>query len=202
MFFNHNKSRSVSKSILALCLVVPLIHAACSSRFRASLYLVEETLKRRVVIREAFYVKGLGVSSAFSADFVTPMAGTLGAVAFFTRETGDLNAGPSNMIGLRAHIDYRLIAPLPENLTVGPLTLTNSAFVKKLSFEKIDEAWRTYLFSEGHMTLDSMKKSDWHTTIAATFRSQDGDSVRIEGQIRMKKRDTFAFKDTRYERDR
>lgn len=190
------------KSILVFCLVFPLLNAACSSRYRASLYLVEDSLRRRVVIREAFYVKGLGVSSAYRADFLTPMPGSLGAAAFFTRESGDFNTGQSSVFGARAHIEYRLIAPLPEHPTVGPLPLTNNAFVKKLSFEKTDEAWQTYLFSAGHMTLDSMKKSDWHTTIAATFRNQDGDSVRIEGQMKLKKRDTFAFKDTRYERTR
>ena len=160
---------------------------------------VEIPLKRKVIVREAFYVKGLGVSSAFNADFVRPAPGTLAAVAFFTRETGDLNAGPSNVIGFRAHNDYRLITPLPLNPEPGPLSLSNNTFVRKLSFKKTDEASRTFLFSSGQMTLDSTKKSDWYATIAATFRSQDGDSISIEGQLRLKQRELFTFSDTRYE---
>lgn len=199
MLFHYHKYRGVPSFILAGLLILPLIGAACSSRYRMSLYLVETPLRRRVVIREAFYVKGLAVSSAFSADFLMPGPGTLCAVAFFTRETGDLNAGPSNLIGFRAHNEYRLIAPLPQNPAVGPLNLTNNTFVRKLSFEETDEASRIFLFSSGQMTLDSTKKSDWFTTIAATFRSQGGDSVRLEGQIRLKERDTFAFSNTRYE---
>ena len=202
MFFPCKKLRDALKFILVFYLVLPLFIAACSSRYRASLYLMEESRRRRVVVREAFYVAGLGVTSAYSADFLTPMPGSLGAAAFFTRESGDSKAGPSSVIGSRKHIEYRLIAPLPENPTVGTMPLNNKAFVRKLSFENTDEAWQIYLFSAGHMTLDSIKKSNWHTTIAATFRNQDGDSVRIEGQMKLKKRDTFAFEDTRYERTR
>lgn len=187
---------------LVFCLVFSLVYSACTSRYRTSLYFVEETRKRRVVIREAFYVNGLGVSSAFSSDYVTPMAGTLGAVAFSVRQSGEVNAEPSNTSGRRADVDYRLIAPFPEDLIVGLLPLTNRAFVRRMSFENEDESWRTYLFSAGEMKIDSMKKTDWFTTIAATFRNQNGDSVRIEGQIRMKKRDRFAFKETLYERGR
>ena len=176
MFFPRKKLRDALKFILVFSLALPLFIAACSSRYGASLYLMEESRRRRVVVREAFYVAGLGVSSAYSADFLTPMPGSLGAAAFFTRESGDPKAGSSGVFGSRKHIEYRLIAPLPENPTIGTLPLNNKAFVRKLSFENTNEAWQTYLFSAGHLTLDSMKKSDLYQEYQNTHASRPLDT--------------------------
>ncbi|MFQ5607897.1 MAG: hypothetical protein ACE5GA_08105 [Candidatus Zixiibacteriota bacterium] len=188
-------------SLLMVC-ALWLASAGCTSRFAAALYLTEGPSSERVKIREVFYVKGFGVSSAFSADYLVRSDGALAAIAFFTRDSATINPGTGSVVEFRAHNEYRLIAPLPAAPAVGPLPLSNRVFIKRLSFEQTEEVSRTYLFSSGEATIDSTKKSDLFTTISAVFRNQDGDSLSISGRAMFKKRDNFAFKHTRYVRDR
>jgi len=187
--------------VVAVLFLFASVCAACSAKYRANLYAVTESGRTTLKPTEMFYVAGVGISSPLADAYLLPATGYLAGAAYSVRDTGTVGGGiDQGILQYRKRTDYRMFLPLPERLTPGPVTLDNSAFVRDFSNVEVPLTERTYLYSGGSFSIDSIKSSDLYTSLRAVFRSLKGDSLKYAGQMKFVARQRFYFRGAVYRR--
>ncbi len=198
----------IQKSILTVLgavlvvLFVVLFAGSCTSKYRPRLYIVAEEGRTVIKPTEMFYVEGMAVSSPLSEAYMTPANGNLAAVSYYSKETGMGSDEQSGFFVQRRRSTYRMILSLPAKLSPGEITLDNLSFVRNFSSVEQPIPARTYLFSTGTFSIDSIKSSDLYTSIDAIFRSLEGDTLKYQGHMKLVPRDRFYFRGVIYQRKR
>jgi hypothetical protein len=192
--------RRLGRLIPIIVLIVLTVHA-CSSKYGPRLHTVSEEGRTGVRPSEMFYVENMGVGSPLVEAYMVPAAGHLAAMSYSVKDTGTLSGEGQGVLQYRRRIDYRMLLPLPAKLAPGAVTLDNS-FVRDFSNIETPLAARTFLFSGGTFSVDSIKSADLYTSINAVFRSLKGDSLKYEGQMRFVPRDRFYFRGVIYRRQK
>ena len=204
MMIHLQKFRFSSSShtrVLSTVLLFAFIWVACSAKYKANLYAVTEDGRATLKPTEMFYVAGLGISSPLADVYLLPAKGYLAGAAYSVKDTGTIGGGiDEGIVQYRRRTDYRMFLPLPERLTPGPVTLDNSTFVRNFSNVEVPIAARTYLYSGGSFSIDSIKSSVLYTSLDAVFRSLEGDSLKYIGQMKFTPREKFYFRGTVYRR--
>lgn len=190
---------------LFLCSVFLLSAATtlvgCASRLKMKI--VCETPSGTIVakVRESFYVPNLDVSDALQKDFLVASDGSLAALELSLPDTSIYKTTSRSRLPIvaRPSLDMRVYWPLPADLAAGQKGKRRGAFVDLFGNYEDTPAERIFQLAHGDLIIDSVKSEKLYVTIAATFRSLAGDSLRFDGRTRLSPRDRLKFENTSYQ---
>ncbi|MBN4076522.1 hypothetical protein JYT16_02265 [Gemmatimonas aurantiaca] len=152
-------------------------------------------------VSDAFFVRNRDVGDPLHRDFLISGEGSLMALEFSIASDTSYyrtKVKSSLPIGSREALTMRMYWPLPESLTAKQQGVNRGAFVDMIGNYEATTAERIFQLAHGELTIDSVKSKKLYLSIDATFRSLAGDSLRFDGNVRVRERKQFKFSNTSY----
>jgi len=183
-----------------IALATLFILANCTSRLKMNLFYENSLGRTNTKVSEAFFVRNYNVDNPLRRDFLISGNGTLMALDLFITDTSMYQPAKTTTlpIGARPRLKLRMYWPLPELLEAGERGLHRGAFVEMVGKYEATPAERIFQLAHGELVIDSVRSKKLYLTIDATFRSLAGDSLRFDGNVKIKERKQFKFSNTSY----
>jgi hypothetical protein len=168
-------------TILALAILL----AACTSRYRLDLFLVDGEARTKVKVEKTEFMAGAVLGDPMSRDKVE--SGDGNCLVLITGSRGrTLDAKTRDLISYDRYIRYRLFVQLAAMVEAGPTALKDNSLLQMMGRYELDAEDKLYYPTGGEMIVDSLADNKLFGTIDGRFENRQGDAVALEGRFKVK----------------
>lgn len=175
------------KSMLPVFVLLIVIAAACSSRYRLELFLAYGEVNSRVNIESTEFVVRSIINDPFAEQKLRVGEGN--CLIVITETRGD--AVPSKnwaFLGFDERLRCRLYVELPEEWSIGSYDLEEHSFVNVLGRYHQPAGTKIFLADSGALVIDSLKSDYLYATVNGSFRNDESAELMYQGQFRARYR--------------
>ena len=166
-------------------LLVTIFTAACSSRYRRDLYLVEGQEQSKVKVEKTEYIIDGILGSPNDPDKV--VAGPGNCVILTTGSRGKVSGGEEpGLVDYNQYLRYKIFLQLPSRLQLTKLPLENNSFVQLLGYYELPADQKIYLARSGEFSVDSLTDKHLFGSIDGSFENSRNEPVAFKGEFRVR----------------
>lgn len=170
--------------ILVLTVVVGSL-AACASRYRRDLFLVEGSDLNKVKVEKTeFVIDGILGDPQADEKVVT---GPGNCLILTTGSRGETAEGErQDLVGYDRYVRYKIFLQLPSRLQVGELPLENNSFVQLLGFYELPAEEKIFIARAGKFAIDSLTDKQLFGSMDGTYENNLKEPVKFRGEFKVK----------------
>lgn len=181
----YSMRMSNSGRFLFLIILTVAVLAACSSRYRRDLYLVERRGLSKVKVEKTEFVMDGVLGDPMGRDKVVVGPGNCMILTTGSRG-GSTSDAESVLIDYDRYLRYKIFLQLPSRLQPGTLPLENNSFVQLLGFYERPPEDKIYLARSGEFSVDSLSDKHLFGSIDGSFENGRQEPVTFKGEFRVK----------------
>lgn len=181
------------KSTTCLYLLTALLAAACVSRYRLDLYVVQENHRQRVKVEKTEVLMDSQIGDPYASRRLDP--GTDNVLVLTLGARGEsIASGVDQIFGFDEYYQCQVFLQLPSEVAVDTLGLADRSFVRILGRYEVPAEDKVYLSTSGDLFVDSLTSKYLYVTLDGDFQNRLGANLGVEGQFRAKVRDLIRSK--------
>ncbi|MCD6248914.1 MAG: hypothetical protein J7J98_01110 [candidate division Zixibacteria bacterium] len=178
---------SYSRIVLAT-LILTMLTAACTSRYRLDLYLLEGEARTKIKVEKTEFMVGAVLGDPTSRNKVEQGDGN--CLVLITGSRGrTLDTEAHNLASYDRYVRYRLFIQLAATVKAGSMTLKDNSLLQMLGRYEIAPEDKLYYPIGGELVVDSLAGNKLFGTIDGRFENRNGEPVALEGQFKAKTSD-------------
>jgi len=175
---------SFSRIVLAT-LILTILAAACTSRYRLDLFLMEGDVRTKIKVEKTEFMVGAVLGDPMSLDKVEPGDGN--CLVLITGSRGrTLDAEARDLVSYDRYVRYRLFIQLAATVEAGSTALKDNSLLQMLGRYEIAPEDKLYYPTSGEIVVDSLAGNKLFGTIDGRFENRHGVAVAFEGRFKAK----------------
>ena len=175
---------SFGRTGLAILILI-MLAAACTSRYRLDLFLTEGDTRTKVKVEKTEFMAGAVLGDPMSRDKVEPGDGN--CLVLITGSRGRaVDTETSSLVTYDRYVRYRLFVQLAATVEVGPTTLKDNSLLQMMGRYELDAEDKLYYPTGGEMIVDSLAGNKLFGAIDGRFENSKGETVALEGRFKAK----------------
>lgn len=170
----------------ALLMTVLVIYAgSCTSRYRLSLYITEDSGRKKIKTEDAIFTAGTVLNNPYADTRIILGKGNT-IVVPASRRGSSLYKSKASFLSFDELLKLRIYLELPETFAPGDVELVDHAYV--LILEQYDKPIKEKVFlpESGNIVIDSISSGRLFVTMSGEFVNSSNRSLAIDGQFKVK----------------
>ena len=176
--------RSFARLLILSLLVASL--AACASRYRRDLFLVEGSDLNKVKVEKTEFVIDGILGDPRSDDKVVVGPGNCVILTTGSRGEAFEKDDKSNLVDYDRYLRYKIFLQLPSRLQVEELPLENNSFVQLLGYYELPPENKIFIARDGKFAIDSLTEKQLFGSIDGTYENELKEPVKFRGEFKVK----------------
>ena len=166
-------------------LLLTILAAACTSRYRLDLFLVQGEDRTKVKVEKTEFMVGAVLGDPISRDKIEPGDGNV--LVLITGSRGrTLNANTRDLINYDRYTRYRLFVQLAATVEPGSTQLEGNSLIQMMGRYELDAEDKLYYPTGGQLVVDSLADNKLFGTIDSRFENRHGEAVALVGKFKAK----------------
>ncbi len=176
--------KTLTRNILVLFLATTFL-AACASRYRRDLFLVQGEKQNKVKVEKTEYVIDGILGTPLDRDKI--VAGPGNCVILTTGSRGEVSGEDEpGLVDYNQYLRYKIFLQLPSRLQLGKLPLENNSFVQLLGYYELAAEEKMFLARSGEFSVDSLTDKHLFGSMDGTYRNNLNKPVTFRGEFKIK----------------
>ena len=166
-------------------LLLTIMVAACTSRYRLDLFLVTGEARTKVKVEKTEFMAGAVLGDPMSREKVEPGDGN--TLVLVTGSRGRTLRGEArDLINYDRYTRYRLFVQLAATVEPGSTPLEDNSLIQLMGRYELDAEDKLYYPTGGQLVIDSLAKDRLFGTIDGRFENRHGEAVAFVGKFKAK----------------